>query len=364
MIASDIACAATPKWPVLRGRPQRGRSRLSHAAAICRLVRWRLGCVAALLAALAIFASAPASALDYPTKPVRIILPFSAGGAADVLCRIAAQALSKHWGHTVIVENRVGGNTVVGATAAVSSAPDGYTLFYTGDQTITINPLLYPAPYNVERDLTPITLIALNPMLLAIKKDLPATTVGEFVELAKAKPKTISFGSSGAGSIQRLAMEYFAQLTGIELVHLPYRGSNETVADMLGGNVDSTFNGVSNFVQLLKAGRVRALAVSTGHRSKQVPDIPTVREAGGPALRSYATVSWFGLFAPTGVPQDIRDRIQQDLGRVLKSPEAIQALEARGFELVASTADEFRKVIAEDTVRWRDVIDKAGIKAQ
>jgi tripartite-type tricarboxylate transporter receptor subunit TctC len=325
---------------------------------------WRQRGVAALLVGMASILAAPASALDYPTKPVRIILPFSPGGAADVLCRITAQALSKHWGQTVIVENRVGGNTVVGATAAINSAADGYTLFYTGDQTITINPLVSSVPYNPEKDLAPISLIANNPLMLTVKKDLPAKTVEEFVKLAKAKPKSVSFGSSGAGSVQRLAMEYFAQLAGIELVHVPYRGSNETVADMLVGTVDSTFNGVSNFVQLLKDGRVRALAVAAGHRSKQVPDVPTVREVGGPALQPYAIESWFGLFAPAGVPQDIRDKVQRDLARVLRAPDVIQAMEARGFELVAGTADEFRKVISDDTARWREVVRRGAIKEQ
>ena len=304
-------------------------------------------------------------AQDYPNRTVRIIIPFSPGGAADTLARITANALSKHWGQSVIVENRAGGNTIMGTAAAVNSAPDGYTLLFAGDQSITINPALgMAAPYSVEKDLVPISLIALNPTMLAVINDLPAKTVPEFVALAKAKPGAILFGSSGPGSIQRLAMELFAQTAGIELTHIPYRGSNETVADMLAGNVHSTFNGISNFAQLHAAGKIRLLAAAASHRAKQVPEIPTVREAGGPALKDYEALSWFGLLAPAGVPQAIRDKVQADLAKVLKTPESEKILETRGFELIVGSADHFKTVIESDTAKWREVIRKGNIKAE
>ena len=302
---------------------------------------------------------------DYPNKTVRIIIPFSPGGAADTLARITANALSKHWGQSVIVENRAGGNTIMGTTAAVNSAADGYTLLFAGDQSITINPALgMAAPYNVEKDLAPISLIALNPTMLAVINDLPAKTVPEFIALAKAKPKEIMFGSSGPGSSQRLSMEMFAQMAGIELTHIPYRGANETVADMLAGNVHSTFNGISNFAALYAAGRVRLLATSSSRRAKQVPEIPTVREVGGPALKDYEALSWFGLFAPAGVPQAIRDKVHTDLVKVLRTPKSEKILETRGFELVANTAAEFKTIIGSDTAKWREVIRKGNIKAE
>jgi tripartite-type tricarboxylate transporter receptor subunit TctC len=301
----------------------------------------------------------------YPNKTVRILIPFSPGGAADTLARIVADALGKHWGQSVIVENRAGGNTIIGTAAAVKSAPDGYTLLFAGDQSITINPALGMAqPYSVEKDLAPISLIALNPSMLAVTIDTPAKSVQEFVALAKKKPKEITYGSSGPGSIQRLSMELLAQQAGIELIHVPFRGSNETVAAMLGNNINATINGVSNFMQLHAAGKVRLLATSSARRAKQVPEVPTVREAGGPELKNYEALSWFGMLAPSGVPQAIRDRIQADLVKVLRTPEMEKTLETRGFELVVNTAGEFGKIIADDTAKWRDVIRKGNIKAE
>jgi tripartite-type tricarboxylate transporter receptor subunit TctC len=324
----------------------------------------RLACGAALAATL-LPSGAHSQAQDYPNKTVRIIIPFSPGGAADTLVRITANALSKRWGQSVIVENKAGGNTIIGTAAAASSAPDGYTLLFAGDQSLTINPALGLAtPYNVEKDLAPISLIALNPTMLAVINDLPVKTVPEFVAYAKARPQKVLFGSSGPGSIQRLAMEMFAQMAGIEMTHIPYRGSNETVASMLTGDVHATFNGISNFAQLYAAGKIKLLATSASHRARQVPEIPTVREAGGPALKDYEALSWFGMLAPAGVPQAIRDKVQADIALVLKTPESEKFLETRGFELVASTAAEFKRVIESDTAKWREVIRKGNIKAE
>jgi tripartite-type tricarboxylate transporter receptor subunit TctC len=332
--------------------------------------KYRTHC--ALHAAIALVAfiatlGAPLAALaqDYPSKQVRIIIPFTAGGAGDTLVRLTASLLAKLWKQPVYVENRPGGNTVVGMTAAVNSEPDGYTLLFTGDQSITVNPLISSAaPYDVEKDLVPLSLIALNPLALAVSSDVPAKNVSEFIALARAKPDTILYGSSGPGSIQRMAMELFAQRTNIKLVHVPYRGANETVSGMLSGSVHASFNGISNFMQLVSAGRVRILAVAAGHRAKQIPDIPTVSEAGGPELKGYEALSWFGIFANAKVPKNIRDKIEADLALVLKMPEIEKTLHDRGFELVAGTGAEFKRVIDTDTAKWRDVITKGNITAQ
>lgn len=323
------------------------------------------GIVVAALAAVALMAPRTADAQTYPNRTVRLIVPFSAGGAADTLSRIIADALGKQWGQTVVVENRAGGNTIVGTAAALTSAPDGYTLLIAADQNMTINPALsMAAPYDVARDVAPISLIALNPTMLVVNNDLPARNVAEFVALAKQKPKSILFGSSGPGSIQRLAMEQLAQLAGIELVHVPYRGSNETVAGLLGGNVHTTFNGVSNFLQLAEAGKVRVLASSAARRAPQMPDIPAVRESGVAGLEGYETLSWFGIATHAAVPAPIREKIEADLIQAMKKPELEKLLQNRGFELVANSAAEFGALIKSDTAKWRQVVAKGGITAE
>jgi tripartite-type tricarboxylate transporter receptor subunit TctC len=322
-----------------------------------------LRCTAAVALLLTI-PFARSEAADYPQRNVRFIIPFSAGGGADVLLRILANALAEHWGHPTVVENRAGGNTVVGTVAAIGSPNDGYTLLFAGDQSITINPALMSVPYNVQKDLVPITLVAKNPMLLVVTNNTPAKNLKEFFALAKAKPDGIMFGSSGAGSIQRLVMELTAQSAGIKLLHVPYKGSNEAVAAMLGGEIQSIYNGVSNFVQLLAAGKLRALAVATDVRSSQLPDVPTVKEATDGQVTNLDTGSWFGLFAPAGTPQAIVDQVQKDVAAVLAKPQVRKTVEERGFIPVASTAAQFADAIKSDTVAWQKVIKEANIKPE
>lgn len=325
---------------------------------LCNVIRCA---VAALLLAIPLSQS---KAADYPQRNVRFIIPFSAGGGADVLLRIVANALAEHWGHPTVVENRAGGNTVVGTVAAINSPADGYTLLFAGDQSITINPAMMKVPYSVEKDLVPITLVAKNPMLLVVTNDLPAKNLKEFIALAKAKPQSIMFGSSGAGSIQRLVMELMAQSAGIELVHVPYKGSNEAVTAMLGGEIQADYNGVSNFVQLLETGKLRALAVATDVRSSQLPDVPTVKEATDGQITNLDTGSWFGLFAPAGTPPAIVAQVQKDVATVLAKPEVRKNIEARGFIPVASPSAQFAETIKTDAVAWQKVIKDANIRPE
>jgi tripartite-type tricarboxylate transporter receptor subunit TctC len=306
---------------------------------------------------------APAHAAEFPQRSVRFIIPFSAGGGADTLLRLLANALGTRWSQTTVVENRVGGNTVVGTVAAINSPADGYTLFFAGDQSITFIPSMMTVPYSVDK-LTPITLVAKNPMLLVVTKSVPAHNLKEFIALAKAKPKTILFGSSGAGSIQRLIMELMAQSAGIELIHVPYRGSNETVAGMLSGDIHATFNGVSNFVQLLAADKLRALAVATDQRSSQLPNVPTIKEATDGQLANVDTGSWFGLFAPAGTPANIVEQVQKDVAAVLADPKVRQAMEDRGFIPVGSTSAEFGDTIKKEAVQWQKVIKEGNIRPE
>lgn len=312
--------------------------------------------VAALGAALL---CVPARALDYPTRTVRIILPFTAGGAPDVVLRIVAQALRERWGQPVVVENRAGGNTMVGTAAAAKSLPDGYTLLFASDQATILNPLLYASlPYD-ENDLEPIILVATTPHMMGVKKNLPVKSVTEFVALAKAKPATLLYGSSGPGSVQRLATEYFSSATGIKLVHVPYRGAPEATTALLAGEIDMTITGMSNLLPHISSGAIRALAITTAQRSPLAPQIPTMQEAGVPG---YVSQGAFGLMAPNGVPQEIRDKIRKDVAAILQQASIKQMFEQRSFEVGGGGPDEFKRFVEEERNKWRRVITQANIK--
>jgi tripartite-type tricarboxylate transporter receptor subunit TctC len=310
---------------------------------------------------LSLGAVGPTAAQDFPNRTVRVIIPFSAGGAPDVLFRLVAQALSEKWGHGVIIENRPGGNTIPGTLAAVKSAPDGYTLLFTADGTFVLNPLLYASlPYSLS-DLVPIVLVGTTPHILAVSKGTPVNSVQEFVALAKSRPNTLTYGTTGPGSIQRLAMEYFSRIAGIELVHVPYRGANETTTAIVAGEIDSTINGASNILPHMPTGGVKALAISTKQRSSLAPELPTMQEAGVPG---YSSQGAFGLFAPPGVPDAVRAKIHTDIAEVLQRADLRKAAESRSFQLYAGSADELPRLITEETEKWRRVIGDAKIKIE
>ena len=300
----------------------------------------------------------PASALDFPNRPVHVIVPFTAGGAPDVLMRLVGQKLSEKWGQGVVIENRAGGNTLIGTVAGAKSAPDGYTLTLAADQTFVLNPLLYSSlPYSM-KEFDSIVLMASIPHMLAVANKVPASNVKELVALAKAKPDTITFGTTGPGTIQRIATEYFAGLTGIKLVHIPYKGANETTTAILAGEVDMTINGMSNILPHIGEGKLKALAVSTAKRNPLAPDVPTMQEAGVPG---YTSQGAFGLFAPAGTPKDILDKIHADTAEVLALPDVKKALETRSFVVEGQGPAEFDKFIATETTKWQRVIKEANI---
>jgi tripartite-type tricarboxylate transporter receptor subunit TctC len=315
--------------------------------------------IAALIGLLASLGSQQARALDFPARPVHVIVPFTAGGAPDVLMRLVGQKLSEKWGQGVVVENRAGGNTLIGTVAAAKSPPDGYTLFLAADQTFVLNPLLYSSlPYSM-KEFDSILLMASIPHMLAVANKVPVSSVKELVALAKAKPDTITYGTTGPGTIQRIATEYFAGLTGIKLVHIPYKGANETTTAILAGEVDMTINGMSNILPHIGEGKLKALAVSTEKRNPLAPEVPTMQEAGVPG---YTSQGAFGLFAPAGTPKDVIAKIHADTAEVLTLPEVKKALEARSFIVDAAGPAAFDKFIASETVKWQKVIKEADIK--
>jgi tripartite-type tricarboxylate transporter receptor subunit TctC len=295
----------------------------------------------------------------YPSRPVRVIIPFTPGGAPDVLLRLVAQKLSEKWGQGVVVENRAGGNTLTGTVAAAKSTPDGYTLLMTADQTFILNPLLYASLPYAMKELEPIILMASIPHMLAVSHQVPVSNVKELIALAKQKPGTLTYGTTGPGTIQRIATEYFAGIAGIKLVHVPYRGANETTTAILSGEVDMTINGMSNILPHIAGGKLKALAISTLSRHRLAPDIPTMQEAG---VAGYSSQGAFGLFAPAGVPAEIRAKIHADTAEILKRPDVVKALEDRSFQVDNVGPEGFAKMIASETEKWEKVIRAANIK--
>jgi tripartite-type tricarboxylate transporter receptor subunit TctC len=300
----------------------------------------------------------PVLALDYPNHPVHVIVPFSAGGAPDVLMRLIAQKLAEKWGQGVVVENRAGGNTLIGTVAGAKAAPDGYTLTLAADQTFVLNPLLYSSlPYSM-KEFEPVVLMASIPHMLAVANKVPVSNVKELIALAKAKPDTITYGTTGPGTIQRIATEYFSGIAGIKLVQIPYKGANETTTAILAGEIDMTINGMSNILPHIASGKLKALAVSTAQRNPLAPDVPTMQEAGVPGYTSQGS---FGLFAPAGTPKEIIAKIDADTAAVLALPDVKKALEARSFVVDGQGPAEFDKFIASETVKWQRVIKQANI---
>jgi tripartite-type tricarboxylate transporter receptor subunit TctC len=313
----------------------------------------------ALACIFAAIVTQPAAALDYPARNVHVIIPFTAGGAPDVLMRLVGQKLAEKWGQGVVIENRAGGNTLIGTVAGAKAAPDGYTLLLAADQTFVLNPLLYSSlPYSM-KELDPIVLMASIPHMLAVANKVPAASVKDLIALAKQKPDTLTFGTTGPGTIQRIATEYFAGIAGIKLVHVPYKGANETTTAILSGEIDMTINGMSNILPHIGEGKLKALAVSTAKRNPLAPNVPTMQEAGVPG---YTSQGAFGLFAPAGTPKDIIAKVHTDIAEVLTRPDVKKALEARSFVTDGVGPAEFQKFIADETVKWRKVIEEAHIK--
>jgi tripartite-type tricarboxylate transporter receptor subunit TctC len=302
-----------------------------------------------------------ASAADFPTKTVRIVIPFSAGGAPDVLLRILSPHLSEKWKQPVVIENRPGANTNLGTVVVTKAEADGHTLLFTTDGTFIFNPLIYSSlPYAVS-ELAPVSLVATASSMFAVGTHVPAKTISEFIALAKSKPGAINYGSTGPASVQRLQMEYFAVLTGVQLTHVPFRGANETTMAMLANQIDASIPASSNILPHLPTGKLRALAITTAKRSDLAPDVPTMQEAGVPG---YETQGLYGLFAPAATSSEIMMKIHADLTEITMRPDIQKFVAARGFEVQGKTAAEFQRIIANETAKWHKVITTANIKEE
>jgi tripartite-type tricarboxylate transporter receptor subunit TctC len=298
-------------------------------------------------------------AADFPTKTVRIVIPFSAGGAPDVLLRLITPHLSEKWKQPVVIENRPGANTNIGTVLVTKADADGHSLLFTSDGTFIFNPLIYSSmPYSVS-ELTPVSLVATASAMFTVGTHVPAKTISEFIALAKSKPGAINYGSTGPASVQRLQMEYFAVLTGVELTHVPFKGANETVMAMLGNQMDASIPTSSNVLPHLPTGRLRALAVTTAQRSPQAPDVPTMQEAG---VEGYETSSMFGLFATARTPAETIKKIGEDVAEIIARPEVKALIAARGFEVQGRAAADFQQIIDKETIKWQKVITAAKLR--
>jgi len=309
--------------------------------------------LAALLAAPLI-----ACAQSYPSKPVRIIVPFAPGGGSDLAGRLMAAKLSERMGTQFIVENRPGAGSNLGAEIAVKAPPDGYTLLLIS-ASYTVNPSVYKLTFDPINDITPIIQISGGPYVVAIHPSVPASNLKEFVEYARKQPEKLAYGSSGSGSIMHVASEYFLDAAKIKVLHIPYKGTGPAVADTIGGQVQLVFGAVPVTLPHVKAGRLRALAVTTDKRIAAAPDLPTVAESGYPG---YEVTNWHGLVGPKGLPRDIVARLNREIGEVVKGEEMKKNLAADGLEPAGGSPERFGQILKNEMARWAKVVQQAGIK--
>ena len=317
--------------------------------------------VAALAGALALTAPGWA-AKPYPERPVTLVVGYAAGGATDIVARLVAKALTEELGQTIVVENKTGANSNIGAEIVSRAAPDGYTL-YVGSIANTINRTLYSKlNYDFIKDFKPIGLLATIPNILVVNPKLPVKTVPEYLAYAKAPPGKLTCASSGSGSSIHLSCELFKMQTGTDILHVPYRGSGPAVADLLGGQVDSMFDNLPSSLPHVQAGKLRAIGVTSPQRLPAVPDVPTLAESG---LPGFDVESWFGLMAPAGTPQPVIDRLNQAMNKALANPALLASFQQSGFYAPQqpNTPETFGKKIASEIDKWGAVVKRADIKA-
>ena len=312
------------------------------------------GMVAVLLACIALGAQAE----NYPSKPIKLIVPFPAAGTTDFLARILGQELTKAWGQQVIVDNRPGAGGNIGSDLVAKSAPDGYTLVMGAVGTHAINASLYKKmPYDTVKDFAPITLIAMVPNILVVHPAVPAKSVKELIEYAKANPGKLNFASSGNGTSVHLSGELFKTMAGVSMTHVPYKGSAQALPDLLGGQVQLTFDNMPSMLPHVKAGKLRALAVTSSKRSPAMPDLPTIAEAG---VAGYEASSWFGVLAPAGTPSAIVTKLNGEIVRILGLPEIKERLSSQGAEPVGNSPEQFAAYITAEMTKWGNVVKVSG----
>ncbi|MGB2595308.1 MAG: tripartite tricarboxylate transporter substrate binding protein [Pseudolabrys sp.] len=319
---------------------------------------WRV--IVAALLTTGLFSQQAAFA-QYPTKPVHIVVPYPAGGAVDAFARVLTQQLSEMWGQQVVVDNRPGASTMIGAEQVAKSPPDGYTLLLTAELTLVIVPHLYEKiPYDPLRDFAPVVALVSATQALVANPSLPVKTVKDLVALAKAKPGQLTFGSFGNGSTGHLNMEVLQAMTDARFNHIPYNGAGPAMNDVIGGHIDFMLAALSIVKGNVQAGKLHMIGVGSNHRSGEFPDVPTLSESGAPGFEAK---SWFGLVAPAGTPPDVIKKINQDVTRVISDHAfAEKYLAAQGLESITGTPEQFAAFVRAETVRWGKIVKDADVK--
>lgn len=303
-----------------------------------------------------------AVAQSYPAKPIRVINPYTAGGGVDAILRPMTQKMTESLGKQMVVENRPGANGMIGLELAAKSPPDGYTLAAGTTSALTMNVAVYEkVPYDPVRDFAPISNFAESAFILSVHPSVPATSVKEFIALAKARPNQLTYASFGIGSIAHLGTELFSTLSGVKMVHVPYKGSVPAVTDLMAGHVMSSFDSMQSVMPQIRAKRLRALGIAAAKRSPAAPEIPTISEAGVPG---FELASWYGLLAPANTPREIVARLHAEIVKALAAPEVRERFESFGTEPVGNTPEAFAAQIRSDIVKWRKVARAANIRAE
>jgi len=317
--------------------------------------------LAVAAAALALSGAPVAQAEGYPARPLRVVVPYAAGGSTDVLARIISQKLTETLGQPVVVDNRTGAGTLIATEIVAHAAPDGHTLLMATPPLTVASALYQKVPFDVARDFAAVTNIAATSNVLVVHPSVAAHSVRELVTLASASPGKFAFGSSGVGGASHLATELFRSMAGIELLHVPYKGGSVAVTDLLGGRLALMFANLTTIQSHLKAGKVRALAIGTAQRSLVVPELPTVAEAGVPG---YEANNWNGVVVPAGTPRAVVERLQREIKAIVNAPDMRDKLLRAAFEPIADTPAEFGRYLAAERTKWAKVVRDAGIKPE
>ena len=319
-------------------------------------------CARLAAAVVCALAAVAAHAQQYPTKPIRLICPFPPGGTTDVVARIVAQGLSEAWGQQVIVDNRPGAGAVIGTEMAAKSPPDGYTVLLGSITTHAVNPALHrKLNFDAVRDFAPVTLVVSSPQLLAVNPAVAAKNVKELIALAKAKPGQLNYASAGQGSSPHLTFELFKSATGIDIRHIPYKGTGPAITELVGGQVQAMITGVVALMPHVKSNRLRALAVTSKGRVGVLPDVPTIMESGVP---NFDVSSWFGVFLPAGTPKAIVTKMNAEVRRIVEAPDVKKRLIDLGADPETNTPEQFAAYVRSERTRWAKVVQDTGARVE
>lgn len=316
-------------------------------------------CAVCALIAYAAVLSCEAATEQYPVRPIRFIVPSAPGGTPDIIARVVGSELTKQMGQQVIVDDRPGSNGAIGLNMLARATPDGYTIAYAPVSALAVNPSMMKLPYDPERDMQPVVQLVFGMHILTVNPLLPIKSVPDLIDYAKANPGKLFYGSSGSGSTQHVGMELFKLMTGTDLVHVPFKAIQLAITEVIAGRVHVTFDNLASMTPHVKAGRVRALAVTALRRASAVPELPTISEAGVPG---FEVVTWSGVVVPTGVSKEIIARLNSEINKALVSEAAKERLADLGYELVGGTSEQFTEFVRKEIAKWADVVKRTGAK--